>query len=142
VGYVSVHRYPFFPGTGTAEETGEGAGAGTTRNVPLASGADDGVFATAFENALEEVGARLRPAAVLVSAGFDAHRLDPVGGMRVTDSGFRRVTAAIVQAAQAWSGGRVLSVLEGGHHPAALGSAVRAHVEVLAGCGGGGELPS
>jgi len=145
VGYVGVHRDPFFPGTGTAEETGEGAGAGTTRNVPLAAGADDGVYAAAVENALEGVGARLRPAAVLVSAGFDAHRLDPVGGMNVTDNGFRRIAAAIVQAARAWSGGRVLSVLEGGHNPSALCSAVRAYVEVLAGQGddsSGAEMPS
>jgi acetoin utilization deacetylase AcuC-like enzyme len=132
VGYVSVHAYPGFPGTGTADETGDGDGAGTTRNVPLAVGADDQVFCAAFEEALNEVASRLRPAAVIVSAGFDAHAADPVCGMRVSEAGFRRLSAAVAATAQAWAGGRVLSILEGGFDLQALANCARIHVEELA----------
>jgi acetoin utilization deacetylase AcuC-like enzyme len=132
VGFVSVHRYPAFPGTGGADEVGEGEGRGATRNVPLAGGADDAIYYTAFADALEEVCSRLRPAAVLLSAGFDAHRDDPIGGMSVTTSGFGMLTAAAVGAASRWSGGRVLSFLEGGYNLEALAHSARIHVEELA----------
>ncbi len=132
VGYLSVHRYPWFPGTGTGDEIGEGAGRGTTRNLPLAEGADDAVFCTALEIGLDEIGSRLRPAALVLSAGFGAAEGDPVGGMRVTETGFRRLTAALVQAAETWAGGRVLSVLEGGFVPETLARSARVHGEELA----------
>jgi acetoin utilization deacetylase AcuC-like enzyme len=133
VGYLSVHRHPHFPGTGGGDEVGEGAGSGATRNLPLASGAGDDLVVSALEAGLEEMGSRLRPAAILVSAGFDAHARDPLGGLDVTTDGFARLTRAVVQASEMWSGGRVLSLLEGGHHPATLAAAARAHVEALAG---------
>ncbi len=141
VGYLSVHRYPFYPGTGAADEVGEGRGRGATRNFPLAAGADDAVFASALEAGLEELGSRLRPAAIVVSAGFDAHREDPLGGMAVTEEGFERMTRAVVQAAEAWSGGRVLSLLEGGYRLEALGSSVRAHLRALAASPAGRNVP-
>ncbi len=133
VGYLSVHRYPFFPGSGAGDEIGEGKGRGMTRNVPLAVGAGDAIYASAFEAALEELGGRMRPAVILLSAGFDGHERDPVGGMRVTEEGYRRMTRAIVQAAETWSEGRILSVFEGGYHPEATAGSVRAHLEALAG---------
>jgi acetoin utilization deacetylase AcuC-like enzyme len=132
VGYLSVHRYPAFPGTGTADETGEGDGAGATRNVPLAAGADDEIFCTAFENALGDLAARLRPAAVVVSAGFNGVAEDPMGGMNLTVPGYRRLTAAVVSVAEAWAEGRILSVLEGGFDLPGLARSGRAHVEELA----------
>ena len=132
VGYVSVHGFPGFPGTGTADEIGRGEGEGATRNVPLAAGADDGVFCTAFEEALNEVGSRLKPAAIIVSAGFDAHPSDPIGGMRVTEAGYRRLSAAVTAAALRWSKGRILSFLEGGFDLQALANCARIHVEELA----------
>jgi len=131
VGYLSVHRYPFYPGTGGGDETGAGKGLGATLNVPLAAGADDETYATAFESALERLGGRLKPLAILVSAGFDAHERDPLGGMRVTNAGFRRISRAIVQAADTWSDGRIVSCLEGGYDQGALAAAVRVHVEEL-----------
>lgn len=131
VGYLSVHRYPFFPGTGAGDEVGTGRGRGATLNIPLAAGADDAVYAGALESGLEQLGSRLRPEAVLVSAGFDAHIDDPLGGMRVTEAGYRRMTRAVVQAAETWSSGRVLSVLEGGYDLAALSASVRTHVAGL-----------
>lgn len=133
IGYLSVHRYPFYPGTGGADETGTGPGLGTTRNLPLAAGAGDDLFASALETGLEELAARLKPALIVVSAGFDAHAEDPLGGMRVTEPGFRRMGRAIAQAADAFSGGRVLSLLEGGYHPGALARSVSAYLEGLAG---------
>jgi acetoin utilization deacetylase AcuC-like enzyme len=135
VGYLSVHRHPHFPGTGGGDEVGEGEGRGATRNLPLASGAGDDLVASALEAGLEEMAARLQPAAIVVSAGFDAHARDPLGGLDLTNDGFARLTRAVVRAAETWSGGRVLSLLEGGHHPRTLAEAVRVHVAALAGSG-------
>ncbi len=132
VGYVSAHAFPGFPGTGTADEIGVGDGIGTTRNVPLMVGADDSVFCDAFEAALDEVASRLRPAAIIVSAGFDAHVSDPIGGMRVSEAGFRRLSAAVAATAHRVAGGRVLSFLEGGFDLQALANCARIHVEELA----------
>ena len=131
VGYVSVHRYPAFPGTGRADEIGEGEGRGTTRNVPLAAGANDDIICTAFETALKELCGRLQPAVVLLAAGFDAHRADPLGGMLMTGAGYKRLTAIAVSAAESWSGGRLMSFLEGGFELEALAKSARIHVEEL-----------
>jgi acetoin utilization deacetylase AcuC-like enzyme len=132
VGFVSVHRYPAFPGGGGGDEVGEGEGLGSTRNVPLAGGAGDDIFCTAFSGALDEICGRIQPAAILLSAGFDAHCEDPVGGMKVTEAGFGRLTASAVGAANLWSDGRVLSFLEGGFELEALAKSARIHVEELA----------
>jgi len=133
VGYVSVHEFPAFPGSGGADEIGEGPGRGLTRNVPLAAGGDDSIVVTALENALEEIGSRMQPVAVVVSAGFAGHEDDPVSGLKMTHDGFRRMTRAIIQASDAWAEGRIFSVLEGGYDLDALASSAKAHVEVLAG---------
>ncbi len=132
VGYVSVHRYPAFPGSGGGDEVGESEGLGTTRNVPLAGAADNDIFCTAFSGALSEICARMQPAAIILSAGFDAHREDPIGGMKVTEAGFGRLTATAVEAANRWSEGRILSFLEGGFELEALAKSARIHVEELA----------
>ena len=100
--------------------------------MPLAAGADDSIYCAAFEEALDEVASRLRPAAIIVSAGFDAHPSDPVGGMRVSDAGFRRLSAAVTATAHRWASGRVLSFLEGGFDLQALANCARIHVEELA----------
>lgn len=131
IGYLSVHQYPGFPGTGGGDETGHGKGMGSTRNIPLAAGADDDAFASALEQGLDDMCSLLRPAVIVVSAGFDAHKHDLLGEMSLTTQGFRRMTTATRQAADTFSQGRVLSFLEGGFSPAALPEAVRSHVEVL-----------
>lgn len=133
VGFVSVHAYPGFPGTGTADEEGDGAGLGTTRNVPVARGSDDEVVCGAFERAVGELASRLRPVAILVSAGFSAHHLDPVGGLRLTGEGFASLTRTLVGAADTWADGRILSFLEGGFHPEAVAESARIHVREMAG---------
>jgi acetoin utilization deacetylase AcuC-like enzyme len=132
VGVVSVHRYPAFPGTGGADEMGEGEGRGSTRNVPLAGGSGDDIVCPAFEAALDAMCERLHPAAIVLAAGFDSHARDPLGGMAVSEGGFARLTAAAVRAAESWSGGRLISLLEGGFHLEALAKSARIHAEELA----------
>lgn len=132
VGFVSVHRFPAFPGSGGADETGSGAGAGTTRNVPVAGGSGDDVFCAAFEQALYEICGTLEPAAIVLAAGFDGHRSDPLGGLALTSDGFARLTSLAVDAAERWADGKILSFLEGGFELEALAKSARIHVEELA----------
>jgi acetoin utilization deacetylase AcuC-like enzyme len=133
VGYVSVHRFPFYPGTGAAGERGAGRGLGTTLNVPLPAGSGDMAYAGGFTAALEKIAGRLKPEFVLVSAGFDAHESDPIGGMRVTTRGYGWMTRALEEVAGVFAGGRIVSLLEGGYDPDALGASVVEHVRALAG---------
>ncbi|MGE5716814.1 MAG: histone deacetylase [Acidobacteriota bacterium] len=132
VAYLSVHRYPFYPGTGAADEKGEGRGRGTTVNVPLPAEAGDAAYAGGFAAALERLAERFRPEFVLVSAGFDAHAADPVGGMRVSTEGFSWMSRALLDVADTFAGGRIVSLLEGGYHPEATAAAIVEHVRVLA----------
>ncbi len=130
---VSVHRYPGFPGTGGADEVGTGAGEGANRNVPLAIGSDDATVLAALEGLLTDVVPLVRPVAMVVSAGFGGHVSDPVGGFRLTPTGYFRMTRAVVEIAERWCGGRVLSVLEGGVDLHALAECALVHVAALAG---------
>ena len=129
--YFGLHRYPFYPGTGAAEETGAGKGAGFTINVPLKAGAGDKEFLEALQKKLKPAAERFKPDFVLISAGFDAHKDDPLGGMAVTSSGYARMTRIVKQMAEAHCRGRLVSVLEGGYNLAALAESVEAHVRVL-----------
>ncbi len=132
VGFVSVHRYPAFPGSGGADETGDGPGVGLTRNVPLAAGSDDEIVCGAFEHALFDICGAIKPAAIILATGLDAHRDDPLGGMQMTEMGLGRLTTIAVRAAEYWTGGRLLSILEGGFELEALAKSARIHVEELA----------
>ncbi len=129
----SVHRYPGFPGSGGADEIGAGAGEGANRNLPLAIGSDDVTVLTALESVLEELVPLVRPVAMVISAGFGGHVSDPVGGFRLTPTGYFRITRALVETAERWCGGRILSVLEGGVNLQALAECVLVHVAALAG---------
>jgi len=130
--YFSVHQFPFFPGTGRRDEIGSGSGRGTTRNIPLDPGANDSIYLGLFEKEILPAIDDYRPDAILVSAGFDAHRLDPVGGMNVTEEGFAVMTSMTLDAARRHAGGRFLSILEGGYSEEGLAESVRTHVETLA----------
>jgi len=132
VAVLSVHRYPFYPGTGGADETGTGRGRGATVNVPLPAGTGDAKYAGGFAAALERLSERFRPEVVLVSAGFDAHASDPIGGMRVSTEGFSWMTRSLEDVAAVFAGGRIVSLLEGGYHPEATAAAAVEHVRVLA----------
>ena len=129
--YFSTHQYPLYPGTGRAEERGRGAGAGTTLNVPLASLSGDDDYREAFETLLIPAASAFQPELVLISAGFDAHTLDPLAGMDVTTDGFGLLTDIVSGIAAEWCGGRIVSALEGGYSLSGVSSSVVAHLERL-----------
>jgi len=131
--FFSTHRYPFYPGTGAAEEIGTGEGAGFTVNVPLSGGAGDAVFDACFARALEPVARAFKPELILLSAGFDAHRLDPLGGMAVTEEGYVRLTHRLLELAGELCQGRLVLTLEGGYHLEGLANSVADVIEALRG---------
>ena len=126
--YASMHRFPFYPGTGAADEIGFGKGRGFTKNIPLDEGEGDATYMRAVEDNILLVIDDYRPNAILLSSGFDAHRRDPLGGMGVTEKAYGEITARVVEAAERHCGGRVLSLLEGGYDPEGLAASVAEHV--------------
>lgn len=131
VGFFSIHRWPFYPGSGAADETGTGAGLGWTRNLPLEFGTPRQTFLDQFQRHLEDFAARVRPELVLISAGFDAHRDDPVGSLGLETEDFATLTRMVLDVAQGYSGGRVVSLLEGGYSTGALAGSVELHLGEL-----------
>ncbi|MCB9528254.1 MAG: histone deacetylase [Myxococcales bacterium] len=131
--FFSVHQSPLYPGTGLLHETGKGAGAGYTLNAPMAPGLGDGDYAALFRDVLRPVADAYEPGLVLVSAGFDAHRDDPLGGMMLTEEGFAVLCAEVAAVADDHAGGRLGLVLEGGYDLGGLARSVRACVDVLGG---------
>ena len=129
--YFSIHQHPHYPGTGMASERGRGKGAGATLNVPLPPGSGDLECERAFEERFMPAAEAFRPDLIIVSAGFDAHALDPLGGMLVSTDGFGRLTDLAVRAARELCGGRLVSVLEGGYRLSSLGDSVVKHLERL-----------
>lgn len=129
--YSSIHLYPFYPGTGAANETGRGLGKGFTINKPLWAGTGDVEFLDALESILSDTAAIMRPDLIIISAGFDAHRDDPLAFLNVTVDGFSAATRMVCEFAKATCGGKVVSVLEGGYSLQALADSVSAHVRVL-----------
>jgi acetoin utilization deacetylase AcuC-like enzyme len=129
--YASMHQFPYYPGTGASGERGAGAGEGTTLNVPLAAGTQDDAFIRACEQEIIPALDSFRPGALLVSAGFDAHYLDPLGGLRVTTEGYGRVMALLDEASRRLCGRRAAWITEGGYHLEALRSCLDAAVDVL-----------
>jgi len=128
--YASTHQYPFYPGTGGAAERGAH---GNVLNVPLASGSGDRAFLGAWEKKIGPALSSFRPELLLVSAGFDAHRDDPLAGLEVTTDGYREIARLINGWAMAYCRGRSVWALEGGYDLRALGESVIACLEVLAG---------
>lgn len=133
--FASLHGHPdtLYPGTGYAHETGIGAGAGFTLNVPFMPGAGDAEYRAAFA---EQVAPRLdafAPQAVIISAGFDAHAHDPLAQIQLSDAMYPEMTAALCELADRHAGGRVLSVLEGGYDLGVLERCVATHVQALEG---------
>jgi acetoin utilization deacetylase AcuC-like enzyme len=131
--FVSSHQYPYYPGTGAADETGIGAGLGFTVNLPMAAGATDADYEIAYTRAALPVLRAFAPELILISAGFDAYLDDPLAGMRVTASYFGRLTALVAQVADACCEGRIVAVTEGGYHLKGLADSLRSVVSVLAG---------
>jgi acetoin utilization deacetylase AcuC-like enzyme len=131
--YVSTHQYPFYPGTGAAREVGRGAAAGRTLNVPLPAGCGDDEYVAAFTDLIVPVATQFRPEVVLISAGFDADRRDPLAGMQATEEGFRAMTRVLLRIAEQHAGGRLAAILEGGYDLDALRAAVPAVLDELGG---------
>lgn len=129
--YVSTHQYPYYPGTGGAQETGTGAGEGYTVNVPLEAGATDADYAAAYETRVIPALEWFKPDAILVSAGFDAHALDPLASMRVSTDGYAHLVRVIRSAGGRLCHGRTAWVTEGGYHLGALRECLDAAIGVL-----------
>ncbi len=129
--YVSLHQFPFYPGTGAADEVGEGAGAGFTVNVPLEAGATDADYLRVHGEVVAPVLESFRPELLLVSAGYDAHENDPLGGMRVTTAGYGMLLRRLRDAAEATCGGRLAVVTEGGYDLDALAACGQGTVDAL-----------
>jgi acetoin utilization deacetylase AcuC-like enzyme len=131
--YMSTHQYPYYPGTGAADETGLGQGAGYTVNVPLEAGATDGDYEDVFNALITPVIDQFEPGLVIVSAGFDAHERDPLGRMRLSTAGYASLTTMLAAAADTHCHGRLVAVTEGGYDLGALKSCLESTVAVLAG---------
>ena len=128
--FASVHQWPLYPGTGRREETGRGAGVGTTVNFPLPAGQDDAEYSRVWDLVGEQVD-HFAPQLILVSAGFDAHTRDPLGGMDVTAAGFAQLTRKTKKWAEQHCDNRLICILEGGYSLRGLAQSVAATIEVL-----------
>ncbi|MBM3750914.1 MAG: histone deacetylase [Acidimicrobiia bacterium] len=129
--FISSHQYPFWPGSGADTDRGSGAGEGFTLNLPMRAGAgDDEVLGVYERQALPALEA-FRPDVVLVSAGYDAHHRDPLGGLRMTTAGFARLSEMLADAARRLCGGRIAVVTEGGYDLGALREGIDATIEAI-----------
>jgi len=129
--YVSSHQFPFYPGTGAADETGSGAGVGTTLNLPMPAGTGDAEMTATYGATVMPALEAFAPDAILVSAGFDAHELDPLGQMRLSTEGYRELLVFMDDAATRLCGRRLAVITEGGYHPGALRDCLEATIRML-----------
>ena len=129
--FFSTHQYPHYPGTGRATERGKGKGEGLTINVPMSAGQGDEDYREIFERVLVPAADAYKPEFVLISAGFDAHRDDPLASMGLTEEGYATLTGIVAGIARRHSKSRVLSCLEGGYNLNALAASVERHVVAL-----------
>jgi len=130
--FLSTHRFPFYPGSGTREETGTGQGLGTVFNLPVEYGTARRQYLTEFEQLLADCAKRCRPELVIISAGFDAHRLDPIGSLDLETEDFAALTSLVLDVADEYCDGRCVSLLEGGYNVQALAESVEQHLTVIA----------
>ncbi len=135
VGFLSIHRFPFWPGSGAANETGGGRGLGTTVNLPITFGTPRHEQLAVFRSAVERFADQHQPQLILISAGFDAHRLDPIGSLGLESEDFGSLTRVVRDVANVHAGGRIVSVLEGGYNPQALAECVDIHLHELSAAG-------
>ena len=129
--FCSTHQYPWYPGTGLAQETGEGKGRSTTMNFPLPAGAGRNEIVGAFRERLIPAAAEFKPDLVIVSAGFDSRLGDPLGRFTLDDADFIDLTRIMLEIADRSAGGRLVSVIEGGYDLQGLAAATAAHVGAL-----------
>lgn len=129
--FMSSHRDPFYPGTGAKTETGTGAGLGTIFNLPTSFGISRPRFLTNFRDRLEQAAEKCRPELVCISAGFDAHKDDPIGSLGLESEDFTALTSIVREIADCYADGRVMSVLEGGYNAEKLAESVEFHLRSL-----------
>ena len=129
--FISTHQYPFYPGSGALNEVGVGPGEGYTINIPLPAGCADAEYLQVFQDIVAPAAERFAPDWILVSAGFDPHRRDPLGGMDVTEAGFAAMAQRLVALAEKLSGARIAFLLEGGYDLAALKNSVAAVLRAM-----------
>lgn len=114
--FISLHQSPAFPGTGNTQEVGRGDGEGFTVNIPLPAGSGDAEYKIFFEQVVVPILDAYKPELLLVSAGQDAYRHDPLAGMALTHQGYYNMASSLAGVAERWSKGRMLLCLEGGYH--------------------------
>lgn len=129
--YISLHHFPFYPGSGAAGERGRGAGDGYTLNIPLFGGSGSEAYRRVFDDLVVPKLVDYRPEFILISCGFDPHREDPLGGMNLTEDDFGVMTGKLVSIADEFSSGRILSVFEGGYNAAANARCLACHLREL-----------
>jgi acetoin utilization deacetylase AcuC-like enzyme len=129
--FISTHQFPYYPGSGAVNETGAGAGAGFTINIPLPAGCADTEYLEVFQDIVVPAAERFEPDWILVSAGFDPHRRDPLGGMDVTEKGFGAMAKRLLALADRFSNARIAFLLEGGYDLAALKNSVAAVLNAM-----------
>jgi len=131
--FVSSHQYPFYPGTGSATEVGQGEGEGFTLNLPFPAGYGDPQYVEAYLEIVEPVLRKFAPQFILISAGFDAHRRDPLAGMEVSEQGFASLARLVLRTARDLCDDRVVAVLEGGYDLEGLARSVGAVLDEMRG---------
>ncbi len=129
--FFSTHQFPHYPGTGRATERGRGAGEGFTINVPMEAGEGDDTYHAMFLKSLVPAADEFKPEFVIISAGFDAHKDDPLASMGLTEAGYEDLTAIVAGIAKRHAQGRIVSSLEGGYNLTALAASVDAHIKAL-----------
>lgn len=129
--YFSTHQYPYYPGTGESSERGEGKGKDFTLNIPLSAGTSARAHREVFSDGLKAIENAFHPDLIIISAGFDSRRGDPLGALLLEDSDFVEMTKEVNDIAGRYASGRVVAVLEGGYNLQTLGETVRSHVQAL-----------
>jgi acetoin utilization deacetylase AcuC-like enzyme len=140
--YVSTHQYPYYPGTGALSEVGQGQGEGYTVNLPLSPGCGNAEYQELFTDVIAPICREFAPEFVLISAGFDAHARDPLGGMEVTEAGFGAMARVLLQIARDHAQGRCAAILEGGYDLEGLQKSVRCVLDEMEGVHLSTSLPS
>jgi acetoin utilization deacetylase AcuC-like enzyme len=129
--FFSTHQFPHYPGTGRESERGRGAGEGFTINVPMEAGEGDEEYRSVFQKSLVPVADAFKPEFVIISAGFDAHKDDPLASMGLTEEGYADLTGIVAGIAKRHAEGRIFSSLEGGYNLTALAASVDSHIQAL-----------
>jgi acetoin utilization deacetylase AcuC-like enzyme len=130
--YVSLHQYPHYPGTGSAETVGRGKGQGYNINLPMRGGAGDREYLAVFRERIIPALDEFEPEFILISAGFDGHEDDPLSSTILTTAAYRTMTELVKASAEKYCKGRIVSFLEGGYDLRALADSVEVHIAALA----------